>query len=242
MLQDGNKILASLQNGAQLSCLLKETQRGTILDQTQFAERGIHQELLSALTAANLLQRDSEGKWIFSGYAKVQVAIRALQLGEPARMILESLTWQEFEEFVAFVFNFHDFQVQQRFRFSTNRKFEIDIIAKRPSIIFCIDCKQYGVRLGKASSLRNASEEQLRRTLALANSFSQFQADLGCLDWSQAKLVPMLVTMLHEDIQYHAKIPIVPASLLNAFLLGYEKHLDTIRVIPSKPQRQLRLI
>lgn len=241
MLQDENRILASLQNGAQLSILLKGTQGQTILDQTQFPGRLIHRELLSALTAANLLQRDSEGKWIFSGYAKVQVAIRALQLGEPARMILESLIWQEFEEFVAAVFNFHDFQVQQRFRFSTSRRFEIDVVAKRPPIIFCIDCKQYGVRLGKASSLRTAGEEQLRRTIALANSFSQFQADLGCLDWPQAKLIPMLVTMLHEDIQYHAKIPIVPACLLNAFLLGYEKHLDTLRVIPSEPQRQLRL-
>jgi Holliday junction resolvase-like predicted endonuclease len=178
---------------------------------------------------------------MFPGYAKVQVAIRALQLGEPERLILQSLTWQEFEEFVVHVFTYYDFQVHHRFRFSTNRRFEIDIIARRKPILFCVDCKQYGVRLGKTSVLRTATEEQLLRTKALADHFAQFQADLGCLDWQAPFFLPMLVTMMYEDIQFNDRIPIVPASNLNGFLLGFEEQLDEMYVVQPSSGRQKRL-
>ncbi len=197
---------------------------------------------LVSLEEGNILQREADDSWLFPGYAKVQVAIRALQLGEPARQILQSLTWQEFEEFVAHVFTYYDFQVHHRFRFSTNRRFEIDIIARRKPILFCIDCKQYGVRLGKASVLRTATEEQLLRTKILANNFARFQADLECLDWQAPLFVPILVTMMLEDIQFNDRIPIVPASKLNGFLLGFEERLEEIRVVQSAPGRQQRLI
>ncbi|MDO8124926.1 MAG: restriction endonuclease [Candidatus Hermodarchaeota archaeon] len=198
--------------------------------------------LLASLEEGNILQREAENYWLFPGYAKVQVAIRALQLGEPERQILQSLTWQEFEEFVAHVFTYYDFQVHHRFRFSTNRRFEIDIIARRKPILFCVDCKQYGVRLGKASVLRTATEEQLLRTKTLANHFARFQADLGCLDWQAPLFVPMLVTMMHEDIQFNDRTPIVPASNLNGFLLGFEEQLEEMRVVQPSSSRQKRLI
>jgi Holliday junction resolvase-like predicted endonuclease len=196
---------------------------------------------LASLEAGNILQRETENYWMFPGYAKVQVAIRALQLGEPERPILQSLTWQEFEEFVAHVFTYYDFHVHHRFRFSTNRRFEIDIIARRKPILFCVDCKQYGVRLGKASVLRTATEEQLLRTKALAAHFARFQVDLGCLDWQAPLFLPMLVTMMHEDIQFNDQIPIVPASNLNGFLLGFEEQLDEMFVVQPSSGRQQRL-
>ena len=197
---------------------------------------------LASLEEGNILQREAENHWLFPGYAKVQVAIRALQLGEPERQILQSLTWQEFEEFVAHVFTYYDFQVHHRFRFSTNRRFEIDIIARREPILFCVDCKQYGVRLGKASVLRTATEEQLLRTKTLANHFARFQADLGCLEWQAPLFVPMLVTMMHEDIQFNDRIPIVPASNLNGFLLEFEEQLEKMLVVHPSSGRQQRLI
>ncbi len=189
-----------------------------------------------------MLKRDSESQWSFPGYAKVQVAIRALQLGEPQRSILNALTWQEFEEFVASVLIFHEYQVLHRFRFSTHRRFEIDIIANHKPKLLCIDCKQFGVRLGKTSALRSASEEQLIRTQALADNFARFQTDLGCLDWQHVLLIPMLVTMLQEDIQFHERIPIVPAAHLNAFLLEFEKQLDSLCYVRPGSGRQQRLV
>jgi hypothetical protein len=198
-------------------------------------------QFLKSLESANLFEPHKESEWIFSGFAKVQVAIRALQLGESTRPILKSLTWQEFEEFVAQVCTFHEFQIEHRFRFSLSRRYEIDIVAKRNPFLMCIDCKQFGARLGKASVLRSASEKQLVRTQALADNIAQYQANLEILDWQEPVLLPVLVTMMLEDIQYHEKIPIVPAGSLNAFLLKFEEQVDRLRKVVPSGVRQTKL-
>ena len=233
--------LAVFQDGLLLRHLLSATQGISKFDSSQLPEPVQQIQFLQSLESANLLEPIDESKWFFCGFAKVQVAIRALQLGEPTRPILKSLTWQEFEEFVAQVLTFHDFTVRQRFRFSLSRRFEIDIIARRKPLLLCIDCKQFGVRLGKASALRSASENQLVRTQALADHLAQFQADLGVLDWQEPVLLPILVTMMLEDIQFHEGIPVVPAVNLNSFLLGLEEQLEHLCTVPASNNRQTRL-
>ncbi len=240
-LNDEERVLSSFSNGSQLCNLLTVTKGESTFQLDQLPDDLQALTLFQSLESVQLLQKE-ENRWMFPGYAKVRVAIRALQLGEPNRPVLAALTWQEFEEFVAHVLTFHEFHVCHRFRFSTNRRYEIDIVAGRKPVLFCIDCKQYGVRSGKASSLRTASENQLHRTQTLANHFAQFQAAVGCLDWQDAVLIPMLVTMMAEDIQFHDQIPIVPAALFNAFLLGYEEQLDSLRTIRPTAGRQQRLI
>lgn len=238
---DEEHVLSSFSDGTQLRTLLTITKGETTFQSNQLPEGIQTSDLLPSLESAQLLQKE-QTVWLFTGYAKVRVAIRALQLGEPNRPVLSALSWQEFEEFVAHVLSFHEFNVCHRFRFSTNRRYEIDIIAGRKPVLFCIDCKQYGVRIGKASSLRTAAEEQLHRTQVLAKNFAQFQSDIGCLEWQETSLIPILVTLMVEDIQFHEKIPIVPASLFNGFLLSFEEQLDRMRVIQPSPGRQQRLI
>lgn len=151
------------------------------------------------------------------------------------------MTWQEFEEFVAQICTFHEFQAQHRFRFSLARRYEIDIVAKRQPYLLCIDCKQFGVRLGKTSALRLASEKQLARTQALADHLSRFQAELKILDWREPVLLPVLVTMMLEEIQFHESIPIVPAALLNAFLLKFEDQVDWLQKVTPSGHHQTKL-
>jgi hypothetical protein len=240
-MNDEERAISLFNNGKQLQSLLTATRGETSFQTAQLPNPVQDTTFLHSLESAQLLQRE-ENHWNFSGYAKVRVAIRALQLGEPNRLILSALTWQEFEEFVEHLLTFHEFQTRHRFRFSRSRRYEIDIVASRQPVLFCIDCKQYGVRLGKATSLRTAAEAQLQRTEALAKDFAQFQANLGCLDWAQPLLIPLLVTMMTEDIQFHEQIPIVPAALLNAFLLKFEEQLDTLHIVRPSSGRQRRLI
>jgi hypothetical protein len=221
--------------------LLQATQGTSHVGSNQLPEIVHDAQFVQFLEAANLFESGEESEWIFSGFAKVQVAIRALQLGEATRPILKALTWQEFEEFVAQVCSFHEFRTIHRFRFSLSRRYEIDIVATRQPYLLCIDCKQFGVRLGKASALRSASEKQLVRTQALANHISRYQADLGLLDWQDPVLLPVLVTMMLEDIQFHENIPIVPAVNLNAFLLKFEQWVDQLQKVEASDGRQTRL-
>lgn len=240
-MNDEERVLSSFNEGSQLRKLLIATKGESSFQTGQLPGMIQNSSFLHSLESAQLLQKE-KNQWMFSGYSKVRVAIRALQLGEPNRPVLTALTWQEFEQFVARVLIFHEFHVRHRFRFSRRRRYEIDIVAGRRPVLFSIDCKQYGVRLGKTTSLRNAAKAQLGRTEVLAANFAQFQVDLGCVDWTQPVLIPMVVTMLTEDVQFHEQIPIVPAALLNAFLLNYEKQIDRLYVIRPSFGHQARLI
>jgi Holliday junction resolvase-like predicted endonuclease len=168
--------------------------------------------------------------------------MRAIQLGQPERPILNALTWQEFEEYVAAAFDLHDFAVHRGFRFAAKRRYEIDVIAARKPILFCVDCKHYGIRFGKSSALRAAVEEQIERTEALATSFAAHQTALNCSGWHACMLLPLLVTMLDEELIFHEKVPIVPAARLNAFVLTYDQQMDVLRTIKAEKGRQSTLV
>ena len=234
--------LSKLSDGTILHSLLLATVGHNTLENSQIPLKIRNSTSFPILESAGLIESLQNDQWQFSGSAKVQVAMRAIELGSLQREILDSLSWQEFEEFVAGVFSSHDFLIHHRYRFSTRRRYEIDVLATHNPFLFCVDCKQFGIRLGKSSALRTAVEEQVERTKALASHFSAHQVKLNCLSWKKALFIPLLVTMLHEDITFHEKTPIVPASRLNAFLLVYQEQLDRLRVIHAEPGRQQQLV
>lgn len=236
--QSEDRALGRLQNGAALRALLETAKGKSVLAESQLPDTIRGSDFLGRSTAAGLLSRQTEGQWLFSGPAKIRVAMRAIQLGQPERSILDALTWQEFEDYVAAAFDLHDFAVHRGFRFSTNRRYEVDVVAVRKPILFCVDCKHYGIRLGKSSALRVAVEEQIRRTEALATSFAAHQAALNCMGWHACLLLPLLVTMLDEELIFHEKVPVVPALRLNAFLLAYDEQIDVLHTIKAEKSRQ----
>jgi Holliday junction resolvase-like predicted endonuclease len=231
-------ILATITDGSLLGSLLNATKGQSTISITQLPKRVQNHKWLDSMKTAGVLQPLSNQQWLFSGTSKVQVAMQAIQLGQPERHILESLTWQEFEEFVSTIFSRHNYTVHHRYRFTTSRRYEIDVIAIRKPVLLCVDCKHYGIRRGKSSTLRKASEAQLERANALANHFAANQVKLNCLGWSKVMLLPMLVTMLHEELFFHEKIPIVPAIKLNAFILNYDKALEKLQIVHPSATRQ----
>ncbi|MFW9935213.1 MAG: hypothetical protein ACFFDU_06885, partial [Candidatus Thorarchaeota archaeon] len=102
------RILSSFDEGSQLRTLLIATKGESSFQIKQLPEMIQNSTFLHSLESAQLLKREKT-QWMFSGYSKVRVAIRALQLGEPNRPVLSALTWQEFEQFVARVLIFHEF-------------------------------------------------------------------------------------------------------------------------------------
>ncbi|MFX1563904.1 MAG: restriction endonuclease [Promethearchaeota archaeon] len=232
------KALSTETDGSLLGTLLDATKGQSTIILDQLPERVKNPEWLKSMENAGVFKPLPNQQWLFSGTAKVQIAMQAIRLGQPERKILDSLTWQEFEEFVSAIFDRHGFFIHHRYRFTISRKYEIDVIASRKPVLFFVDCKHYGIRKGKSSVLRNAVEDQLERTKVLATHFAAHQAKLNCLKWDKVILLPLLVTMLHEDLIYHEKIPIVPAAKLNAFILDYHKALDELRIVYPSSTRQ----
>lgn len=228
-------------DGVILRQLLEATKGQSFIDHSLLSEKTNLTELIDRMATAGLLQSVTDTQVCIPGTTKVQLAIRSIQLGQPERRILNALTWQEFEDFVSTVFSIHNFQVHPRYRFKTIRRYEIDIIATRKPIIFCVDCKHYGIRLGKSSVLRKAAEAQRMRVEELAKHFAANQVELDCLNWLKAHLIPMLVTLLIEEVSFFGHIPLVPAASLNAFLLEYERYFDQLDLISPESGRQTTL-
>lgn len=62
--------------------------------------------------------------------------------------MLKQRGWKDFENFVAWLFEQHEFKAKTNFRFSyKGRRFEIDVIAENTNTIFLVECKRWG---GKA--------------------------------------------------------------------------------------------
>jgi hypothetical protein len=127
------------------------------------------------------------------------------------------MKWQYFERLVAFVFesNGYDIYVNVVKRFGGAKR-QYDVIAEGPRHIIAADCKRWTGRRYKASMLRNAADRQIERCL--------------CLKSGSAKgIIPLIVTLMSEDIVIHQGVPIVPIEKLNAFINSWEENDDGIR-------------
>jgi Holliday junction resolvase-like predicted endonuclease len=233
--------LSAFTNASHLLALLNVLKGESIITFSQLPEVIRSKAFFSTLRDTGLFHQLDKQRLQVPTTAKAQLAIRAIELGQPQRPVLSTLSWREFEEFIATIFFRHDFTVTHGFRFKTGRRYEIDVIATHKPTIFCVDCKQYGVRSGKASPLRTAVENQLQRVETLAANFAAQQAKLGCLGWQRVKLYPLLVTMLHEDLMWHNSVPLVPAAQLNRFLLSFAVYSDRLHVIEPTSARQQTL-
>ncbi len=138
--------------------------------------------------------------------------------GKTIEEILERIEWKEFENVVKEIFEVHEFKVMKNFRFKTDRKYEIDLVAKRNSLVLCIDCKKWRGGRYKTSDLKKAIKEQEKRT----EEFKKFLKN-SFFD-EKPKIKPLIVTLLEEDILRKNKTWVVPIGKLNSFLLELEKY------------------
>jgi len=151
------------------------------------------------------------------GLEKIKIS---LLKGETIEKILENFNWKEFEEVIAEIFRRNEFKVKQNFRFKTKRRFEIDIIAMKGDLVFCVDCKEWGKGRYKKTGLRHAAKNQEKRVEELENLIKKnpiirniFEINKNC------KFFLLVVTLLEEDLIKENNVFIVPVWKLNNFLL-----------------------
>lgn len=149
-----------------------------------------------------------------------KIRIRILK-GEPIEKILSRFDWPGFEAAVAEIFSANGFFVKRNFRFSTIRRYEIDIIATRAGKALCVDCKEWREGRSKKSGIKNAAEAQKERAEQLKifvskNPIAQNYLRIGTN--VKTKFMPMVVTLLEEDVKEVNGALVVPVWKLNSFL------------------------
>ena len=153
-----------------------------------------------------------------------QIQQRILR-GEEIEKTLEGIDWKEFEEFVAQVFEKHEFNVFRNFRFKTKKRYEIDILAFRNGLIVAVDCKKWKRGRYKRSGLKHAVQTQVERINELRKFlFEEFTLQ-DKFNPKSTKFFPLIVSWFEEDLTEYKNVFVVPVWKLNQFLLSLSEYI-----------------
>jgi Holliday junction resolvase-like predicted endonuclease len=140
--------------------------------------------------------------------------------GKKIEDVLEKFNWKEFEEVIAEIFRKNNFRTKQNFRFKTKRRFEIDLIALKRNLVFCVDCKEWSKGRYKKTGLRYAVKNQKERTEELKKFIKNNPIAQSSLKIDEKhEFHPLIVTLLEEDLVEENNVFIVPVWKLNNFLI-----------------------
>ncbi|MFW9973805.1 MAG: hypothetical protein ACFFDQ_00880 [Candidatus Thorarchaeota archaeon] len=162
---------------------------------------------------------------------RITLAKRAIQLGANLSDIIELLTWKDFEGFVASILIENNYECVESFRRRGNsliQGMEIDVIGVRGNTIVAIDAKMWGIRTGKTSALKMAAEKQKDRTQELKTELNNLSKRVRMLKEGKYQLIPVIVTWLVEEVEFHEGVPVVPIFKFNSFILDIDQYEDLI--------------
>jgi Holliday junction resolvase-like predicted endonuclease len=213
-----------------LVSVLKLTNSGPIAKKLVAIDAGIPvqvaEELLKKFCEAGLIQQ--RRKTIeASSNQRVKIAIHAINLGADFEKVCRFLEWIEFENMAAAAFEANNFDVKKRFHFNWTRRFEIDVLSCRQPIIACVDCKHWSHGWQK-SAIKKAVEAQVLRTKVLADALPSLQEKIGLVQWKQATLIPIILSLVAGPLKFYNNVPIVPILQLQNFLNELPAHLTSL--------------
>jgi hypothetical protein len=134
--------------------------------------------------------------------------------------VSEQSPWQDFERLVAFIFEKHAFSVLVgTVRTRGRKRRQYDVIARKGDRIFLVECKKWSGSRYRLSALRRAILQHRERT--------GFYEDVA-----HEPAVPVIVTLIEEEIRVFEGVPIVPVLLLDAFVRELDNDPD-LRSFPD---------
>jgi Holliday junction resolvase len=133
---------------------------------------------------------------------------------EDLEKVSKESIWQNFERLAAFILEENCFQVKiDKVKTFNKKRRQYDVIAKRGNQILLVECKKWSGNRYRLSALKRAIEQHKERT-AFYKSITGEDA------------VPIIVTLVEEDIQFYEGMPIVPIQKLNSFINEMDKYAN----------------
>jgi hypothetical protein len=164
---------------------------------------------------------------------RLDVAVKALESGADIEVVSRSLTWLEFEEFCARVFEENGFTVRRRFRFSAEgRRWEIDLFAFKKPWMILAECKHW-IRGMNNSATRGIIEKHLTKSNVLAEHIAEISVKVGVNGWGVSTIIPIALTLSATPLDMYGRVPCVSILALPSFLNdfnGYLTYLATFKV------------
>jgi len=214
-----------------LISVLKLTKTGPI--QVKLVSRDAHipiqvaDEMLRKLTDARLVKYANQ-LIETSPNQRARMAIHAVKLGADLERVCNVLEWKEFENITATAFEANNYAVKTRFRFkSAGRRWEIDVLGCKEPLVACVDCKQWH-RNWRRSAIIKTVELQVERTRALAEALVSLRESVGLVNWKEAILVPIILSLVPSPFKFYNNVPIVPVLQLPDFLNELRAHITVL--------------
>lgn len=135
----------------------------------------------------------------------------AVKSAEDLQRVSKEVVWQNFERLAAFIFEKNDFQVEtSKVKTKNKTRRQFDVIAKKKDKTFLVECKKWAGNRYRLSALRTAAKKHKERL--------KFYKDM-----TNENAIPIIVTLIEEELLFYDDIPIVPISKLNSFINEEEK-------------------
>jgi Holliday junction resolvase-like predicted endonuclease len=214
-----------------LISILKLTKSGPIAEEIIARDANVPvqvtHELLKEFRDAELIKW--QNKVIeASSNQRAKIAIHAIKSGADFERVCRVLEWIEFENLAATAFEANNFDVRRRFRFKwAQRRWEIDVLGCREPLIACVDCKHW-THGWRESAIRKAAEAQALRTKVLAEALSPLRKKIGLVQWRQATLIPVVLSLVPGPLKFYKKVPIVPILQIQNFLNELPAHITAL--------------
>lgn len=127
-------------------------------------------------------------------------------------MVSETVVWQNFERLAAFIFEKNDFTVTVNTVKTWNKKRrQYDVICIKSERTFLVECKKWAGSRYRLSALKKAIEQHKERTMFYENVTNE-------------DAIPVVVTLVEEEIHMYAGVPIVPILMLDSFIRELDIH------------------
>ncbi len=140
----------------------------------------------------------------------IESILEEIYLHKDVERVLKQRGWKDFENFVAWIFEQHEFKAKTNFRFSHNgKRFEIDVIAENTNTIFLVECKRWRGKAHTRYALQKACERHEERVKAFTEVFQK------------PKTIKGIIVTLLDAFAEEREILLVPVFKLNWFLLNY---------------------
>lgn len=163
-----------------------------------------------------------------SSVQRLGLAVRALKLGGDVERVSNFLQWKEFEGIAAVAFESNGYMVVRNLCFRHGgRRWEIDIIGCKSSLVVCLDCKHWRHGL-PGSAVEKIAEQQAERTCALVMSLPNPAVRIECLSHNNAKFVPAILSLTFDMFKFYNGVPIVPVLQLQDFLNQLPAYVDSL--------------
>jgi hypothetical protein len=152
----------------------------------------------------------------------VSAALALTKLGCDVDRIARSLAWGEFEDYCAMAMSAAGYAVRKNVRLRKPTR-QIDIVAESASLVLSVDCKHWRRAAGQATLAAPALAQAERTRLYAGRSGKG----------GGIAFLPVLLTMVDNQIRVVEGVPVVPLQALSGFLASVSRFDEGLSFIKA---------